>query len=129
MTHVYAVAVFVNGGFAFEVMSKLDVDKIRESSKAAKSSFGPWNNFYDEMAKKTVIRRLWKVLPSSVELNKAEISDEKVIQPENFMANGTGEVDPNTITTDYEEVLEVETESQDEDIFATMEIEKMRGKK
>lgn len=120
LTHFYAVATFVNGGFAFEVMSKSDVDKIRDTSKAAKSSYGPWNNFYTEMGKKTVIHKLWKYLPSSVELNRAEVIDEKVLKPENFMANGTGEVDPNTITTDYEEVTEVETVAEEETIFSKM---------
>jgi recombination protein RecT len=62
---VYAVAHFVGGGHQIEVMSKEDVDKIRGRSKAGNS--GPWVSDYNEMAKKTVIRKLFKYLPISIE--------------------------------------------------------------
>lgn len=100
----YAVAKFTNGGFAFEVMSKSDIDKIRKLSQAAKSDYSPWNSgFYEEMAKKTVLRRLWKYLPSSIEYRDVA-SDEAVIKPEDFK---DGELDLNSInTTDYEIIEE-----------------------
>lgn len=53
-----------NGIVDFEVMTKEEVDAIRERSKAKSS--GPWVTDYDEMAKKTVLRRLskrWDLLP------------------------------------------------------------------
>lgn len=62
---VYAVAHFVGGGHQIEVMSKEDVDKIRGRSKAGNS--GPWVSDYNEMAKKTVLRKLFKYLPISIE--------------------------------------------------------------
>lgn len=46
-----------------EVMTKDDVNKVRDGSKA--SAHGPWSTHYDEMARKTVIRRLIKFLPKS----------------------------------------------------------------
>ncbi len=73
MTHVYAVARLKDDGVQFEVMSKLEVDKIRAQSK---SGSGPWSTHYDEMAKKTVIRRLFKYLPVSIEMTRAVIADE-----------------------------------------------------
>lgn len=117
MTHVYAVAVFVNGGFAFEVMSKADVEKIKDSSKAAKTSFSPWNTFYDEMAKKTVLRRLWKILPSSVDTIKVETTDGKVIEADSFMQGG--DINPNKVNEvefadDYEIVSTEATEPAEE---------------
>lgn len=62
---VYAVAKFVGGGHQIEVMSKSDVDKIRATSKSGNS--GPWLSFYSEMAKKTVVKKLFKYLPISIE--------------------------------------------------------------
>lgn len=66
MVGVYAVATLPDGEKKFEVMSKADVDKIKNRSKAA--SNGPWVTDYLEMAKKTVIKRLCKLLPQSYEL-------------------------------------------------------------
>lgn len=75
MIYVYAVARLKDGGVQFEVMSKFDVDLIRAQSKAGAD--GPWATHYDEMAKKTVIRRLFKYLPVSIEMTQAVIADEK----------------------------------------------------
>ena len=72
----YAIAKMKGGGYQFEVMRTNEIEKIRMQSKA--KNFGPWKTHYDEMAKKTVIRRLFKYLPISVELQKAIIADEQV---------------------------------------------------
>ena len=66
-------------GHAFVVMSKADVDRIRDKySKAASSKYSPWNTEYDAMAKKTVIKQLMKYLPVSVELLRGLSQDETV---------------------------------------------------
>lgn len=75
LTHVYAVAKLKGGGVQFEVMSKSDVMQIKASSKAGNN--GPWVSHFDEMAKKSVIRRLFKYLPVSIEVTQAVILDEK----------------------------------------------------
>jgi recombination protein RecT len=74
MTHVYAVAVLTDGTTQFDVMSAEEVNKIKARSKSGKS--GPWVSDYEEMAKKTVIRRLCKYLPLSYELEAATGLDE-----------------------------------------------------
>lgn len=71
VTHVYAVA----SGIQFEVMSRAEIEKVRSTSKAGNS--GPWASHWDEMAKKTVIRRLFKYLPVSIEAVRAVEIDEK----------------------------------------------------
>lgn len=76
MIFVYSVAHFKDGGYQFEVFSRNDVDKVKERSKAGK--FGPWQTDYDEMAKKTVIRRMFKYLPISVEIQNQATNDETV---------------------------------------------------
>lgn len=65
----YAVATFKTGHTQIEMMDAVDVDRIRRRSKAAKD--GPWMTDYSEMARKTVVRRLVKYLPVSVELANA----------------------------------------------------------
>lgn len=49
------------------VMSKQQIEKVRAMSRAKK--FGPWFEWYDQMAEKTVIRRLSKRLPISADLD------------------------------------------------------------
>jgi recombination protein RecT len=65
ITHAYAVAHFKSGGYAFEVMTKSQIDKIRSGSKAG--NYGPWKDHYPQMARKTAIRRLMNYLPLSIE--------------------------------------------------------------
>ena len=74
VTHVYAVANLKDGGVQFEVMSRAAIESVRMQSKAAKS--GPWVTHWDEMAKKTVLRRLFKYLPISIETARAIQVDE-----------------------------------------------------
>jgi recombination protein RecT len=69
MTFTYAVAKFKDGSYQFVVLSRKQIEKLRARSKAA--TFGPWVTDFEEMAKKTGIRRLAKYLPLSVELAKA----------------------------------------------------------
>lgn len=70
LTHVYAVAKLVGGGVQFDVMSHAEINAIR--TKFSKASQGKaWTDAFDEMAKKTVLRRLFKLLPASVELAAA----------------------------------------------------------
>ena len=67
VTHAYAYAHLMNGGFEFVVLEKADVDKIKSSSK----SQNIWTAHYEEMAKKTALRRLFKMLPVSAEIVRA----------------------------------------------------------
>jgi len=76
LTHVYAVAKLANGEKQFEVMTKKDVMKIKASSKASAKPGSPWTTWETEMWKKSAIKRLCKLLPKSVQLQRAiEIDD------------------------------------------------------
>lgn len=68
-THVYAYCRMKGGAFKFDVMTGADVERIRGRSKAGNS--GPWQSDWDEMAKKTVFKRLAKMLPLSSEVRQA----------------------------------------------------------
>jgi recombination protein RecT len=72
---VYAVAKLKDGGTQFEVMSRAEVEAIRARSKAGRN--GPWVTDFAQMALKTVIRRLFKFLPVSIELQQAISLDER----------------------------------------------------
>lgn len=71
---VYAVARLRDGGVQFEWMWKRQVEAIRGQSRAGNS--GPWVTHWEEMAKKTALRRLCKLLPTSPELSRAVALDE-----------------------------------------------------
>jgi phage RecT family recombinase len=60
---VYAVAFLPNGSTQFEVMAKDEIDAIMKRGK--EKSFSPWKSDYSEMARKTVVRRLYKYIPKS----------------------------------------------------------------
>jgi recombination protein RecT len=69
LTHAYAIARLVGGGVQYEVMTRAQIDAIRKRSPSC--NIGPWVTDYDEMARKTACRRLFKYLPVSLELSKA----------------------------------------------------------
>lgn len=71
---VYAVAKLRDGGTQVEVMTRAQVDAIRARSKASGS--GPWVTDYAEMSRKTVVRRLCKYLPLSIEMAEALAIDD-----------------------------------------------------
>jgi len=72
---VYSVAKLKDGGIQFDVMSRAEVDGIRSRSKSADN--GPWVTDYAAMALKTVVRRLFKFLPVSIEMQQAVSIDEQ----------------------------------------------------
>ena len=70
----YAIAKLKDGGHAFEFMSRYQVDDIMRASQS-KGKYGPWHDHYTEMGRKTVIRRLAKYLPLSIEFQTAAALD------------------------------------------------------
>lgn len=76
LTHAYAIVHLKDGGIQWEVMNRREVMEIKNASRAAKS--GPWVTHEAEMWKKSVLRRICKLLPSSVELQTAIALDENV---------------------------------------------------
>lgn len=68
---VYAVAILQDGSKQIEVMDVSEIDEIKETSeswksfKAGKSKSCIWNDYFDEMARKTIIKRICKYLPKT----------------------------------------------------------------
>jgi recombinational DNA repair protein RecT len=96
---VYAIATLDTGAQAFDFMAVEDVEKIRTRSKSGNS--GPWRTDWEEMARKTVVRRLCKYLPLSPELAGALDADEAMTGHD----RRTGEV----VLQHAGEVIEAET--------------------
>lgn len=76
---VYAVFKTKSGGFGFEVMSMDDVRRHAEKySKAYGSGFSPWKTSFEEMAKKTVLKRVLKYAPLKSDFVRAAVQDEVI---------------------------------------------------
>ena len=74
----YAIWKLKNGGYGYEVMSRKDIENHRDKFSKAKES--PWKTNFDEMAKKTVIKRALKYAPLSIEIQEAMSGDEKIVK-------------------------------------------------
>ncbi|MDG1603823.1 recombination protein RecT [Bacillus paranthracis] len=90
----YAVAHFKDGGYQMEFMPESEIEKRRGRSKS--KDFGPWKSDYEEMAKKTVVRSMFKYLPISIEVQTQAQHDEVVrkditAEPEFIEAEETSE--------------------------------------
>ena len=85
----YAIAKLHTGGEVFSIMTKKEVedyaDKYSKSKDwKTKKLTGPWSTEFDEMAKKTVIHKLKKLLPSSFVSTEdyidTELFDNRVVE-------------------------------------------------
>lgn len=61
----YAIVETQGGWREYEVMSKVDIDKVREASPSSNSP--AWRDWEDQMACKAVFRRLWKRMDHDVD--------------------------------------------------------------
>lgn len=99
---VYGICRFVNGGHYWQVMSRGQVEDIRDRFAAAPT--GPWATDFEAMARKTVIRAMAPYLPKVVDLARGVAADDRVheeIVPD--MADGLEFVDlPDTAITEDE---------------------------
>ena len=76
---VYAVFKTKSGGFGFEVMSMDDVKRhAAKYSKSYNSNSSPWKTNFEEMAKKTVLKRVLKYAPMKSDFIRAVAQDETI---------------------------------------------------
>ena len=75
----YAVFHTKDGGYGFEVMSAEDIrEHAKKYSKAYSSGYSPWTTNFDEMAKKTVLKKCLKYAPLKTEFVRAMSADETI---------------------------------------------------
>ncbi|MED2763460.1 recombinase RecT [Bacillus thuringiensis] len=113
ITHFYAVYKLKDGGYDFVVMSRKQVENHRDTftkSQKNKVVFGPWKDHFVEMAKKTVVIKLLKIAPLSIERDESRRMMEATNQDNGIMKvkeNITGvEADAGFIDVEYAEVTE-----------------------
>lgn len=100
----YVVVRFKGEGIdpVIKYMPKSEIDKRRARSKAG--SYGPWVTDYEEMAKKTVFRSVFKWLPISIEQIQATTTDGAVSR-----------YNSDAKTNDIEDLVEVEFVAAEDD--------------
>jgi recombination protein RecT len=82
ITHAYAVAKLKNedgtpGDSVFVVLTRPQIDARRgRGGGSDKDKYGPWVTDYESMALKTAVRALWRWLPKSTEMARAEALEE-----------------------------------------------------
>lgn len=86
----YCVAITDDGGYICDFMSKSDVDDIRETSMAKNAM--AWTDYYDEMGKKSIIKRAQKQWPKGND-NRLENAIQHLNEHEGLKPSGD-EVDP-----------------------------------
>lgn len=132
MYAAYAICRFKDGTEKTEVMTKEEVEAIRKRSKAG--SAGPWVTDWNEMAKKTVFRRLSKWLPLSPEQRDVLDHDADRFEPINVQYTDTppargvaaleGKIEPEAVDTpanteaEPRETAEAISDAQKKRLFA-----------
>lgn len=93
---VYSVAEMDDGTVEWDYMTLKQIEKIREQYSKAKDS-GPWVDSWDEMAKKTVVKRLMKSLPITDDVARVIEADDGA---------------PSIIDVDFVDLPEAESEDR-----------------
>lgn len=113
----YAMFKTKDGGYGFEVMSVDDVQRhAQRYSKSYGSGTSPWRSNFDEMAKKTVLKRALKYAPlksdfvrgvAQDETIKSELSDEMYAVPDETVFEVEGEeIGSTAVDTETGEVID-----------------------
>ncbi|MDY3896197.1 MAG: recombinase RecT [Candidatus Fimenecus sp.] len=98
---VYALFRTKSGGYGFEVMSMDDVKKHAEKySRAYSTAYSPWKTNFEEMAKKTVLKKVLKYAPMKSDFVRAISSDESI---KSEISSDMYEVADETIYVDVDE--------------------------
>ena len=116
---VYAMFKTKDGGFGFEVMSMNDVRKhAAQYSKSYNSNYSPWKKNFEEMAKKTVLKKALKYAPLKSDFVRGVSSDESIKY----------DLKEDMSESNNEKVIEVEAVSVDEntgEVFEEIKNEKL----
>lgn len=78
----YCIAKLPDGEILTEVMPVDEINKIRDTSKAYQNGKGPWMNWYEEMAKKTILKRAYKSWPQTPNRRRVDLAVEALHQSE-----------------------------------------------
>ena len=122
--YVYGMFRTKDGGYGFEVMS---MDDIRTHGTKHSKTYenGPWVDNFEEMAKKTVIKKALKYAPLKSEFMRGISSDETIkteLSEDMSMVSGSTIIDDNNVIDgEYTEYETKNTTEQVEDTAETTE--------
>ena len=115
----YAVAILKDGAKAFEYMTKDEVVKHEEKYRKGSYKNDVWNKNFEEMAQKTVVKKLLKWLPVSVEFLEMANKDEKSFKVADEKTGETEEIivleDGMVVNGETGEVIQDSTDDKDMD--------------
>lgn len=106
----YSRATLLNNDIVFEFMPMWEIMKVKSKSTGSNSEYSAWNTWRDEMIKKTVIKRHFKLL---ISLNPHEILTQAMaIENENnaLLEDFNSDKSKYAISTSFNLVEEIETE-------------------
>ena len=79
LVKVYALFKTKSGGFGFEVMSVEDIkEHAKKYSQSFSKSYSPWKTNFEEMAKKTVLKKCLKYAPLKSDFARGITADETI---------------------------------------------------
>lgn len=107
---VYAEAVMKSGERQTAVMTTKEVEAIRSRSRSGNN--GPWTSDWAEMAKKTAVRRLSKMLPLSSEIMQHIERDDDQFAMRNVTPSAPSFALPKLNASEVEEVETAEMEGE-----------------
>ncbi len=112
-SYFYAVFKTKSGGYGFEVMS---VEDVRAHAQRYSKSYGsgPWQTNFEEMAKKTVLKRVLKYAPMKTEFVRALSADESI----------KTHIDPDMLSEPNETYIEAEGTAVNEETGEVIEVNK-----
>lgn len=101
----YSIFTLDDGSKDYYFASLEEINKVKECSKSANSKFSPWNNWYDEMVKKTVIRKGMKFYPMILD-NEQRIALDSVDNDVDFNLNKKQNVVQQNVCDEKKELLD-----------------------
>lgn len=116
----YAVAILAHEGNQFVFVPKRKINEIKKATlDKIPSDYGksmsPWSTSFDEMAKKTAVRALFKYLPVSIELAQAVALDEKAERGEstNFIFDNDETINESSLAPEPDKLDELANQLND----------------
>ena len=119
MIGCYSRAVLLDGSILYEFMPKWELDKVKRMSEGSSNKFSAWNTWEDEMIKKSVIKRHFKLLIG--ENPNLALQTTLQIENENNTLINPAEKKKASIMTGFDDVANQKTLFEDKDVKAVDE--------